>query len=165
MLRPQQTFNIMQQFCVDDDFSTLMNVSTIQVQTEHYGKLLNTMCTNMRNDIENLKIRIKELRQCIEEANMHMLNDDQVKDKVTELQKVIDNFLKQNLKVDSIEPIVQLLHDNIREIQVQKEKFLKRFTLLGIYLFPQITLLENQLQECLSIKISNDEFVTIDMNA
>ena len=52
----------------DDEFSTLMNVTTIQAQTEHNGKLLNTMCTNMRNDIETLNICIKALTQCLEEG-------------------------------------------------------------------------------------------------
>ena len=41
---------------------------SIQAQTKHDGKLLNTMFTNMRNDIETLNICIKALRQCIEEG-------------------------------------------------------------------------------------------------
>ena len=90
--------------------------------------------------------------------------DDQVKDKVTELQIVTENVLKKNQKVDSIEPIVQLLHDNIREIQVEKDKILERFTLLRTHLFPQITLLENELQECLSTKSSYEKFMAIDLN-
>ena len=52
----------------DDEFTTLMDVATIQAQTEHEGKLLKTMCTNMRNDIETLNICIKKLRKCIEEG-------------------------------------------------------------------------------------------------
>ena len=52
----------------DDEFSTLINVATIQAQIENDNKLLNTMCTNMRNDIETLKICFKELRQCLEEG-------------------------------------------------------------------------------------------------
>ena len=41
---------------------------------------------------------------------------------------------------------------------------MKRFTLLRVHLFPQITLLENQLQECLSKKFSYDKFVATDLN-
>ena len=46
----------------DDEFTTLTNVASIQAQIEHEGKLLNTMCANMRNGIENLNICIKALR-------------------------------------------------------------------------------------------------------
>ena len=59
---------------------------------------------------------------------------------------------------------MQTLHDNIREIQVEKEKALKRFTLLREHLFPQVTLLENQLEECLSAKSSYENFVATDLN-
>ena len=46
----------------DNEFTTLSNVASIQSQTEHDGKLLNTMCTNTRNDIETLNICIKAFR-------------------------------------------------------------------------------------------------------
>ena len=45
----------------DNEFTTLTSVATIQAQTEHDGKFLNTMCTNIRNDIETLNVCIKEL--------------------------------------------------------------------------------------------------------
>ena len=75
------------------------------------------MCTNMRNDIETLNICIKILRKCIEEgkhayakrnlAYIHLKEyDDQIKGKVIELQIVTKKNLKQNQKVDSIEPTI-----------------------------------------------------------
>ena len=51
-----------------NEFTTLTNVATIQAQTEHDGKLLNTLCTNIRNDIETLNVCIKALRQGVEEG-------------------------------------------------------------------------------------------------
>ena len=91
------------------------------------------MCTNMINDIDNLNICIKELRQCIEEgkqayakcdlAYIHLQEfGDQIKEKVTELQMVTNNFLKQNQKIDTIEHTMQTLYDSIREIQEKKRK-------------------------------------------
>ena len=52
----------------DNEFTTLTNMATIQAQIEHDGKLLNTMCTNIKNYIETLNICIKALRQSIEEG-------------------------------------------------------------------------------------------------
>ena len=46
----------------------LTNVAAMQAQTEHDGNILNTMCTNIRNDIETLNICIKVLRQSMEEG-------------------------------------------------------------------------------------------------
>lgn len=47
----------------DNEFTTLTDVVSIQVQMEHDGKILNTtMCTNMRNDIETVNVCIKALR-------------------------------------------------------------------------------------------------------
>ena len=62
------------------------------------------MCTNVRNDIETLKICIKALRKCLEEgkqayakcnlAYTHLkVYDDQIKKKVTELWTITENFL------------------------------------------------------------------------
>ena len=83
---------------------------------------------------------------------------------MTKLQIVTDNFLKQNQKVDTIKHTIQLLHDSIRKIQAKKKIILKRFMLLRVHLFPQITLLENQLEECLSAKSSYDKFVSTELN-
>ena len=46
----------------DNEFKMLTNVATIQPQTKHDGKILNNMCTNIRNDAETLNICIKALR-------------------------------------------------------------------------------------------------------
>lgn len=56
----QRATNLCKAF--DDEFTTLTNVATIQAQIEHDGKILNTMCTNIRNDIETLNVCIKALR-------------------------------------------------------------------------------------------------------
>ena len=45
------------------------------------------------------------------------------------------------------------------------EKALKRFSFLRDHLSPQITLLQNQLEECPAAKTSYDKFVVIDLNA
>ena len=59
---------------------------------------------------------------------------------------------------------MQILHDSIRDIQIEKENTLKRLTLLREHLFPQVTFLENQLEECLSVKSSYDNFVATNLN-
>ena len=59
---------------------------------------------------------------------------------------------------------MQTLYDNIRNMQAENEKALKRFTLLTEHLFPHVTLLENQLEECLAENSLYDKFVAIDLN-
>ena len=76
-----------------------------------------------------------------------------------------NNFLKQDHKLEKFEHTMQEIHDSIQNIQVGKEKALKIFTLLRDHLSPQITLLQNQLEECLAAKSSYDKFVAIDLNA
>ena len=50
--------------------------------------------------------------------------DDQIKEKITKLQMLTDNFLKQYQKLETFEHIMQIIHDNILDIQVEKEKAL-----------------------------------------
>lgn len=134
------------------------------------------MCTNIRNDIETLNVCIKALRQSVEEGKQAYANynltyahlkefDDQIQEKLTELQTLTDNFLKKNQKLNTIEHTMQTLHDSIRNTQAKKEKVLKRFTLFRDHLSPQVILLENQLEECLVEKSSYDKFVETNLNA
>ncbi len=46
----------------DNEFTRLTDVATMQVRTKHDASLLNTICTNIRNDIETLNVCIKVLR-------------------------------------------------------------------------------------------------------
>ena len=41
---------------------------------------------------------------------------------------------------------MEAIHDSIHNIEVEKERALRRFTCLKDHLSPQITLLENQLE-------------------
>ena len=52
----------------DSEFTTLIDVAMVEVQTKHDASLLDIMCTNIRNDINILNVCIKELRQSIEEG-------------------------------------------------------------------------------------------------
>ena len=62
----QQAKNLCKAF--DSEFSTLIDEASVQAQTTHDASLLNTICTNMRNDMNTLNVCIKELRQCMEEG-------------------------------------------------------------------------------------------------
>ena len=46
----------------DSEFITLSNVAIVQAHTKHDASLLDTICTNVRNDMETLSVCTKELR-------------------------------------------------------------------------------------------------------
>ena len=52
----------------DNEFTMLSNVAIVQAQTKHDASLLNSICTNIRNDIETLNSCIKVLRQSMDEG-------------------------------------------------------------------------------------------------
>ena len=56
------------------------------------------------------------------------------------------------------------IHDNIQSIEAEKEKSLRRFSLLRDHLSPQITLLQNLLEECMTTKPSYEKFVVTNLN-
>ena len=140
----------------DDEFTTLSSVATSQEQKEHIDKFVDSMCTNIRNDIETLNLCIKALRQHLEEgkniyakwnlAHLHLQSSDiQIIGKIVELQVLTENFLKLDQKLASFERDMEAIHANIRDIKVEKDRLLKKFILLKDHVSPHITLLENQI--------------------
>ena len=98
-------------------------------------------------------------------AYLHLHNfEEKIKGKVTKLQSLADNLLQPDQKLENFEHAIEIIHDNIRGIEAEKEKALKRFSFLRDHLSPQITLLQNQLKECLAAKASYEKFVVIDLN-
>ena len=59
---------------------------------------------------------------------------------------------------------MELLHNSTRGIEAEKEKTLRRFSLLRDHLSPQIVVLQNQLEECCTPKASFNKLVFIDLN-
>ena len=59
---------------------------------------------------------------------------------------------------------MEIIHENIQGIEAEKEKTLKRFSLLRDHLSPQIIVIQNQLEECIVEKTSYDKFVFTDLN-
>ena len=103
---------------------TFDNVAAVPEYTKHNTNLLNTMCTNIRNDIEILNICIKVLRQSMEEgkkiyakcnlAYLHLYSfENQIKGKIIELQMLTNNFMKQDKKLEKFEHTMEEIHDNI----------------------------------------------------
>ena len=131
----------------DNEFTMLTNVATVQAQTKHDASLLNSIRTNIRNDIETLNVCIKVLRQSMEEgkyiyakcslAYLHLHSfDDQIKAKIAELQTLTDDLLKPDQKLVNFEHAMEIIHDNIQGIQVVQEKALRIFSLLRDHLSP-----------------------------
>ena len=60
---------------------------------------------------------------------------------------------------------MEVIHDSIWGITIEKEKALRRFSLLRDHLSPQITLIQNQLEECIVARKSYDKFIYADLNA
>ena len=52
----------------------------------------------------------------------------------------------------------------MRGIELEKEKALKRFSLLREYLFPNITIMQKWLDEGLAVKASYDKLAFIDLS-
>ena len=151
----------------DSEFTTLTDVAMVQVQTKHDASLLDTISTNIRNDINILNVCIKELRHNIEELKQiyekcsftYLLVqnfDDQIKEKVKELQTLSSNLLKLDQKIVNFEHDMESIHNNIRGIEAKKEKTLRRYSLLRDHLAPQIVVLQSQLEECCTAKSSFD---------
>ena len=60
---------------------------------------------------------------------------------------------------------MEAIRASIRDIEVEKDRLLKKFILLKDHVSPQITLLENQIEECSIAKASYDKFFVIDIRA
>lgn len=52
----------------DEGFTTLSKVASTQTQAKHDGKLFDTVCMNVRNDLKALDVCVKELRKHINEG-------------------------------------------------------------------------------------------------
>ena len=59
---------------------------------------------------------------------------------------------------------MEAIYTSMHNIEAEKERTLKKFILLKEHLSPQITLLENQIEECLTAKASYDKFLVIDLS-
>ena len=59
---------------------------------------------------------------------------------------------------------MEALHEIIQGIKVEKEKALRIFSLLRDHLYPQVSLIQNQLAECIAAKPSYDKFVFTHLN-
>ena len=90
--------------------------------------------------------------------------DIQISSKITELQVLTTNFLQPNQKLANFEKDMEAIHESIRDIEAEKDSLLKNFTLLKDHISPQITLLENYIDECTIAKGSYDKFSTLDLN-
>ena len=80
----------------DEEFTNLSNVATSQAHKEYNSKMLDNMCTNIKNDIETLDVCIKALKKHLEEgkniyakcnlAHLHLQSFDiQITSKIVEL--------------------------------------------------------------------------------
>ena len=146
-----------------------------QAQKEHTNKLLDSMCTNIKNDTETLNLCIKTLRKHLEEgkhiyakcnlAHLHLQSFDiQITWKIAKLQVLTKKFLKPDQKLANFEKDMEAIHTTIRNIEVEKDRVLKKFILLKDHVSPQITLLENYIEECLVSKASYDQFLVTDLS-
>lgn len=50
----------------DNEFTNLSKISSIKAQVAHDAQLFQVICQNIRNDLENLDVHIKELSICLE---------------------------------------------------------------------------------------------------
>ena len=80
------------------------------------------------------------------------------------MQTLTNNLLKPNQKLENFEHAMETIHDSIQGIEVEKEKTLRRFSLLRNHLSPQITIIKIQLEECITTKTSYDKFMFTDLN-
>ena len=119
----------------------MLNVATSQAHKEYNSKMLDNMCANIKNDTETLDVCIKALRKHLEEgknifakctlAHVHLQSFDvEVACKVAELQVLANNFLQPDQKLTNFEKDMEAIHIEIRDIEVEKERIQKKFTLL-----------------------------------
>ena len=59
---------------------------------------------------------------------------------------------------------MELVHNAIRNIEFEKEKVIKIFSILREYLFPKFIIFQRQLNEFLATKASYDKFSYTDLN-
>ena len=58
----------------DEDFTNLSNVATSQAHKEYNSKMLDNMCTNIKNDTKTLDVCIKALRKHLRKERIYLLN-------------------------------------------------------------------------------------------
>ena len=66
--------------------------------------------------------------------------------------------------MDNFEHDIEVNHNSIRGIEVEKEKALSKFSLRRDHLSPQVAMIQNQLEECIVEKASYDKFAFIELN-
>ena len=59
----------------------------------------------------------------------------------------------------------EAIYTNIQNIEAEKDRVLKKFILLKDHVSPQITLLENQIEDYLVAKVSYEKFLVTDLSA
>ena len=121
------------------------------------------MCTNIRNDTRTLNLCIQELRQNLDEgkniyakcnlAHLYLHSFDiEFTRKIVELQTLTKKNLKPDQKLENFEKDMEAIHTSIYNLEAEKDRALKKFILLKDHMSPQITLLENQIEEFLIAK-------------
>lgn len=144
-------------------------MATVKAQVTYEAKKFQDVCQNIKNDIDNHDIFIKELRrslergkglyiQCTKLENHISEILEKIKMKEVEIQTTVNLLSSPNVKISDVEKNISKLYDDIRIPNDEKYKKLRRFTLLREYVSIKLIIIVNQLEECLSSKTSYGKF-------
>ena len=136
----------------DAQFTTFLYIALVQAQIKHDASLFDTVCTNIRNDIQTLNVYIKELRKSVDEGkklygkctmscNYLSEFDDLIKGRMSELQIFTIRLQQPDASIEDIEVEMKKVHNAIRGIEFEKDKVIKRFFFLREYLAPKFSIL------------------------
>lgn len=125
----------------DNEFTNLSDIAKVKVQVAYEAKIFHDISQNIRNDINNLDVCIKDLRrnldrgktlyiQCTKSENHVSEVVEKIKAKEAEIQLETNLLASPNVKILDIEKRMSKVNDEIRILNDEKDKKLKIFALL-----------------------------------
>ena len=111
----------------DSEFTNLTDIAKVKAQEAYEAKMLFNISQNIRNDINNLDICIKDLRknleigkslyiQCTKSETLAAEEDQKLQLKEAEIQNKCNLLSSPNVKICDVEKKNHKLYDEIRNL-------------------------------------------------
>lgn len=160
----------------DGKFSTLVKVAIEKSQATHDANLFSIVCNKVTSDLWLLDTCIKVFRKCLQGGKDLYVKctlyfkyekdiEGDIKEKEVELKSIVDELQNLNAQITNLEARISSVHDQLRLLELRKERTIKKSSLLREHLTLKIDHLQRQLKECTDTKDSYTRFFYSYLNA
>lgn len=162
--KPQSVMN-----SFDSEFSNLKDIAKIKAQEDFEVEMQQTLSVNIRNDIGSLDVCIKNLRrhfetgknlyiQCTKSEILTFEEDKKIREKLDAITAETNTLTSPNVKISSVEKSIRKLKDEIRMLAEEKNRKMIRINILREHVSIKISIVEDQIEQCLSAKTLFQKF-------